>query len=293
MEFVRTPEDQFSALADYPFEANYFELEQMRMHYVDEGSGPTIILLHGEPSWSYLYRKMIPLLVKKGYRTIAPDLIGFGKSDKPTNRQDYTYENHERWLTAFLESLQLKEETLFCQDWGGLLGLRILSKHPDWFGRVLASNTFLPTGNEPFPESFIQWRAYVAHSHGFNIGNVLQKGTYRDLSNEEIAAYNAPYPSEEFKGGARRFPELVPTDPEDKEGIQNQQAWSELTQFQKPFLTVFGADDPITRSARKIFQQLIPGAQGQPHQLLEEAGHFIQEDQPAQLAEALDQLISS
>lgn len=291
MDFVRTPEERFENIEAYNFNSKYLSIDGLRMHYIDEGSGECILLLHGEPSWSYLYRKMIPLLTAKRYRCVAPDLIGFGKSDKPVERGDYTYANHERWLTTFLKELNLTSITLFCQDWGGLLGLRLVANYPERFARVLASNTFLPTGNEPFPEAFLNWRSYVAHSEGFNIGNVIQKGTYSSLSEEEIEAYNAPFPGEDYKIGARRFPELVPTEAQEPEGIKNQEIWQKLTQLELPFLTVFGADDPITRGARKIFQQLIPGAKDQPHQLLEEAGHFIQEDQPEKLSEALDKFI--
>ncbi len=290
MSFVSTPQERFKDLTDYPFQANYVSIDGMNMHYVDEGQGDPVLLLHGEPSWSYLYRHMIPLLVEKGFRAIAPDLIGFGKSDKPTEKTAYTYSNHQRWLTAFVQELDLKHITLFCQDWGGLLGLRILATHPDWFKASVASNTFLPTGNEPFPESFFRWRDYVANSESFDIGQVLQKGTFRDLHTDEVNAYNAPFPSEDYKVGSRQFPQLVPTEATDPEGAKNQEIWARLAKLEIPFLTVFGEDDPITRGAEKFFIGLIPGAKNQKHLVLKQAGHFIQEDQPEALVDAITQV---
>ena len=291
MQFITTPEDRFENLQDFPFAPKYHDVEGMIMHYVDEGEGPLVLMLHGEPSWSYLYRYMIKGLVAKGYRAVAPDLIGFGKSDKPIDAESYTYENHEKWLTSFLESLDLTNITLFCQDWGGLLGLRLVAYYPDRFDRVCASNTFLPTGNEPFPDAFMQWREFAEKSPDFIIGKVLQKGTFSELSEEVIRAYNAPFPSEAYKMGSRMFPKLVPTDPQHPDGIENQHVWQKLATYDKPFMTAFGADDPITRGARKIFPQIIPGCAGQTHVLLENAGHFIQEDQPERLVELLDEFI--
>lgn len=293
MEFVRTPKERFANLAGFPFQENYVELDGLRMHYIDEGSGPTILLLHGEPSWSFLYRHMISSLTGRGYRVLAPDLIGFGKSDKPINREDYTYNNHVKWLETFLHHLKLTGMTLFCQDWGGLLGLRLVAYHPQLFDRVIASNTFLPTGNEPFPEAFTQWRDFAATSESFNIGKVLQKGSFKTLTDNDIEAYNAPFPDESHKMGARTFPSLVPSSSDNPDGIENQKVWGLLAGFTKPFMTAFGADDPITRSARKIFPQIIPGCKDQKHLLLEKAGHFIQEDQPEELSKIIDGFIRS
>lgn len=292
MQYLTTPEDRFENLADYAFAPKYHVVDGMKMHYVDEGVGPLVLMLHGEPSWSYLYRHMIKGLVGKGYRAIAPDLIGFGKSDKPTQADDYTYENHTKWLTSFLETLDLQNITLFCQDWGGLLGLRLVAYFPDRFDRVCASNTFLPTGNEPFPDAFMQWREFAEKSPDFIIGKVLQMGSFSELSEDVIHAYNAPFPGEDYKVGSRMFPKLVPTDPQSPDAVENQNVWQKLAGFNKPFMTAFGADDPITRSARKIFPQIIPGCAEQKHVLLENAGHFIQEDQPEKLVELLDEFIS-
>ena len=221
---VRTPEDRFAAIKDFNFSPNYLEVEpQLRMHYVDEGNkdNPVVLLLHGEPSWSYLYRKMIPILSKAGFRVIAPDLIGFGKSDKPTAQSDYTYQKHLDWSKTFLTHLELKDITLFCQDWGGLIGLRLVAEMPDKFARVVASNTGLPIGKGSMPEAFIQWREFSQKSPAFNVGKVIQGGTLTNLSDEIIAAYNAPYPTEEYQAGARIFPSLVPIIEGEAEAINN------------------------------------------------------------------------
>ncbi|WP_420583045.1 haloalkane dehalogenase [Reichenbachiella sp.] len=290
-KIVRTPEDRFANLVGYPFEANYLEVEKgLQMHYLDEGpkDGPVVLMLHGEPSWSYLYRKMIPGLVENNFRAIAPDLIGFGKSDKWVDKESYSYQNHLDWLTVFIEKLDLNEITLFCQDWGGLTGLRLITEIGERFSRVVASNTALPTGNLPMPDSFIQWREFSQHSPEFDIGKVLDMGTVQPLSEEVIAAYNAPFPSEEFKAGARIFPTLVPIKEDEPEAIKNQQAWEKLMQWKKPFLTIFGDEDRIMKGAEKIFQKLIPGTKNQEHQILH-ASHFIQEEKGEELANLIVQ----
>ncbi len=287
-KILRTPESQFDDLPDYNFTSNYLDVEEgLRLHYLDEGnkSDPIVLLLHGEPSWSYLYRKMIPIL-SNNFRVIAPDLIGFGKSDKPMDKSSYTYQKHMDWLTVFIEKLNLTGILLFCQDWGGLTGLRLITEMEDRFSMVIASNTTLPTGKIPMPESFLKWREYSQHSPGFDIGKVIDMGTIQPLSEEVIAAYNAPYPSEEYKAGARIFPTLVPIDPDGPESIKNQLAWEKLKKWNKPFLTVFGDGDDIMRGAEKTFQKLVPGAEGQNHTLLN-AGHFIQEEKGEVLADLL------
>ena len=286
----RTPESRFEDLKDYPFQSRYREVQEgLNMHYLDEGpkDGPCVLLLHGEPSWSYLYRKMIPELTGRGYRCIAPDLIGFGKSDKPLRQEDYSYQAHFNWLSTLLAKLQLKDIILFCQDWGGLLGLRIVADQPELFSMVIASNTFLPTGEFAANESFLKWRAFSQSSPKFDIGKVIDMGTVQDLSPEVISAYNAPFPSEEFKAGARVFPMLVPIEKDDPQAEANRAAWKVLAQWKKPFLTVFGTGDPIMRGVEKIFQKLVPGTQGQEHKLLD-AGHFIQEEKGEELAEIID-----
>ena len=282
---LRTPDERFTNLEGYDFKANYLELKDgLRMHYVDEGDPnlPTVLLLHGEPSWSYLYRKMIPPLAKK-FRVIAPDLIGFGKSDKPSERGAYTYQNHLNWLSAFIKALNLQKIVLFCQDWGGLLGLRMLTEMSERFSMVVASNTTLPTGMVAMPESFLKWRAFSQESESFNIARVIYTGTVMALSEAVYKGYNAPFPDESYKAGARIFPALVPIEADDPEALKNKAAWQKLMQFEKPFLTVFGSKDPIMYGAEKDFQKLVPGTQNQEHTILE-AGHFIQEEKGEELA---------
>lgn len=288
-DIIRTPESRFNNLPDYHFSSHYMEVEMgLRLHYLDEGNkkNPTVLLLHGEPTWSYLYRKMIPILSKGGFRVVVPDLIGFGKSDKPVATSSYTYQNHLDWMTTFIQSLDLQNVLLFCQDWGGLLGLRLITEMEDRFSMVIASNTILPAGQIPMPESFLKWREYSQHSQSFNIGKVINSGTVTPLSEDVIAAYNAPFPSEEYKSGARIFPSLVPIDYDDAECIKNRAAWEKLKKWEKPFLTIFGDKDDIMRGAEKIFQKLVPGTQNQNHTILH-AGHFIQEDKGEELAESI------
>lgn len=288
-KIIRTPESRFKNITDYNFSSNYLDIEEgLRLHYLDVGSkeNPVVLLLHGEPSWSYLYRKIIPILSKNNFRVIAPDLIGFGKSDKLTDKRDYSYQKHIDWLTTFIQSLDLKKITLFCQDWGGLTGLRLITEMNDRFSMVIASNTTLPTGDTPMPESFLKWREYTLHSPTFNIGKIMDMGTLQPLSDEVIAAYNSPFPSEEYKAGARIFPTLVPIDRNDPESIKNRNAWRKLKQWKKPFLTIFGDKDDIMKGAEKAFQKLVPGTQGQNHTILN-AGHFIQEEKGEELAELI------
>tara|TARA_R110000868_G_C10909316_1_gene764855 strand:- start:198 stop:1103 length:906 start_codon:yes stop_codon:yes gene_type:complete len=287
-EVIRTPENRFENLESYNFSSNYIDVEEgLRLHYLDEGNinKPIVLLLHGEPSWSYLYRKMIPIL-SINFRVIAPDLIGFGKSDKLVNQKDYTYQNHIDWISTFIQKLDLKNMTLFCQDWGGLIGLRIITEMENRFSMVIASNTTLPTGKTSIPESFLKWREYSQHSPKFNIGKVIDMGTIQPLSEEVIDAYNAPFPSEEYKAGARIFPTLVPIDPDDPESIKNLQAWERLKHWNKPFLTIFGDKDDIMFGAEKAFQKLVPGTKEQNHKIIN-AGHFIQEDKGEELVELI------
>lgn len=298
MDYLRTPDERFDALPDWSFDPHYLDVDdteggRLRMHYVDEGphEAAPVLLLHGEPTWSYLYRHMIPGLVDAGHRVIAPDLVGFGRSDKPVRQQDYSYARHAHWLASLIAQLELTSITLFCQDWGGLLGLRLVGEKPSRYARVVAANTFLPTGDEPIGEAFEQWRAFSQTVPEFPAGAIVQKGTVRDLSDAEVAAYDAPFPTEAHKAGARRFPLLVPTDREDPEAMTNRDAWKGLGLFKRPFLTAFGDSDPITRGADRILQQRIPGAAGQPHETVTEAGHFLQEDRGARLADLLNDFI--
>jgi haloalkane dehalogenase len=285
MDVLRTPELRFANLEDYPFTPNYVEVDSLRVHYVDEGAAdaPSIVLLHGEPSWSYLYRSMIPPLVEAGFRCIAPDLIGFGRSDKPVDRDRYTYEAHLGWLRGALDAIGLESHHLFCQDWGGLLGLRLVADAPERFLSVVAANTFLPTGREPTGEAFLRWRSFSQTVETFDVGRMIDKATSRPVSAGAIAAYDAPFPDESYKAGARAFPMLVPIDPDTADAKANQAAWGRLTKFERPFVTMFSDGDPITRGGDRFFQQAVPGARGQPHRTIENAGHFLQEDAGAAL----------
>lgn len=293
--FVRTPEEQFTNLPDYPFDPHYQDIDGLRMHYVDEegSTGETVLMLHGEPSWSFLYRKMIPGINAAGHRCVAPDLIGFGKSDKPTERSAYTYQSHLDWLGAFVQKLDLTGITLFCQDWGGLLGLKILTEMPERFARVVTANTFLPTGDTPANDAFNQWKEFSQHSPKFNIGKVIDMATVAPLPEEVLAAYNAPFPDESFKAGARQFPALVPVTPDDPAAQPNRDAWGVLQQFDKPFLTAFSDQDPIMSGLEGIFQSMIPGSKGQAHRTIQDAGHFLQEEKGEELAEVVNQFIAA
>lgn len=287
MAFVNTPDSRFDNLPGYPFTPNYVSIEGgMRMHYVDEGpkKGEIVLLLHGEPSWSYLYRKMIPVYVAAGYRVIAPDLIGFGKSSKPVQTSDYTFLKHINWVKSLVHQLDLQGINLFCQDWGGLIGLRILAEEPDRFSRAVVGNSGLPTGERGATEAFYKWQKFSQTVPVFPVGSMIQKSTVSELSPEEVAAYDAPFPSEIYKAGARIFPALVPTTPDNVESENNKKAWASLMQFKKPFLTLFSDSDPITKGGEKVLQKLIPGAKGQKHTIIKAGGHFLQDDKGKEIA---------
>jgi haloalkane dehalogenase len=286
MDIRRTPDERFANLLGYPFAPHYLELDGVRIHYVDEGpsSVAPVLLLHGEPSWSYLYRKMIPVLTTAGHRVIAPDLVGFGRSDKPARRDDYTYARHVDWMRGVLQGIDLREVTLVCQDWGGLIGLRLAAEHPDRFARIVAANTFLPTGDTPPGRAFLAWQQYSQTTPVFHAGGIVKGGCVSELVPEVIAAYDAPFPDDTYLAGARQFPLLVPTSPDDPAAEANRRAWQVLGQWRKPFLCAFGDSDPITRGGYHILQAAIPGASGQPHTLLAGTGHFLQEDKGEELA---------
>ncbi len=294
MAVLRTPDDRFATLPDYPFAPHYVEVNGLRLHYVDEGpaNAAPVLLLHGEPSWSYLYRKMIPVLVAAGHRVVAPDLIGFGRSDKLSEMADYSYQFHVDIMTGFLAALDLREVTLVGQDWGGLIGLRLVAEHPDRFARVVAANTGLPTGDTPMPDAFLQWRAFSQRYEDLPVGFVVQSGCQTRLSPQVVAAYDAPFPSVAYKAGGRAFPLLVPNTPDDPAAPANRAAWRALAQFRKPFLTAFSDSDPITAGADKLFQRFIPGAAGQPHTVIQGAGHFLQEDKGEELARVVANFIA-
>lgn len=288
MKTLRTPDDRFDQLEDFPFAPHYLDVgdDKIRMHYVEEGpsDGQVVLLLHGEPSWSYLYRKMIPLFAAQGYRTIAPDLIGFGKSDKPTEQSNYTYARHLDWLADFVHQLNLQKIILFCQDWGGLLGLRLLTAEPERFDKIVVANTTLPTGNIEMPKAFKDWVYFSQNSPDFVISAVLNMATVSTLSPQVLHAYDAPFPDESYKAGARSFPGLVPATLDNPESSNNQEAWKVLAQLDKPMLTLFSDSDPIMKGGEKVFQKIVPGTQSQPHTIIEQAGHFLQEDKGAEIA---------
>ena len=294
MNALRTPDDRFVNLPGYPFEPHYIDVDGLRMHYVDEGprDAQPVLMLHGEPSWSYLYRKMIPVLTAAGLRAVAPDLIGFGRSDKPASQDDYSYASHVAWVTSFVEQADLRNITLVCQDWGGLIGLRIAAEHPERFARIVAANTFLPTGDDPPGAAFLRWQEFSQKAPQLPIGNIINGATTTELSPEIIAAYDAPFPDESYKAGARKFPLLVPTRPDDPASAANRKAWEVLGAWTKPFLCAFSDGDPVTRGGDRAFQSRVPGTKGQPHTTIAGGGHFLQEDKGEELARVVVDFIA-
>jgi haloalkane dehalogenase len=301
MEALRTPDEWFESLPDFPFAPRYIDVPSgegggaLRVHYLDEGraDGDLVVCMHGEPSWSFLYRKMIPLFTAAGLRCVVPDLIGFGRSDKPTERRDYTYARHVEWMRAALfDALDLRAVTLVCQDWGGLIGLRLVGEHPDRFARVVAANTFLPTGERPAGEAFLRWQRFSQTVEDFDVGFIVGSGCTSELAPDVYAAYNAPFPDDAYKAGARQFPMLVPTSPDDPASDANRKAWETLRAFDKPFLTAFSDQDPITRGGDAAFQREVPGCAGQPHTTIEGGGHFLQEDRGEQLARVIERWLA-
>jgi haloalkane dehalogenase len=299
MKTLRTADDRFDNLPGYDYSPHYLDVDdgdqsRLRIHYLDEGesNGQTVLLMHGEPSWCYLYRKMIPGLVKAGYRVLAPDLPGFGRSDKPTERSDYTYQNHVDWMARWLTALDLSNVVLFCQDWGGLIGLRLVAEHSQRFSGVVAGNTFLPTGDVDLGEAFVNWQNYSQTVPQFPVANIIDGATVSKLSDEVKAAYDAPYPDETYKAGARQFPLLVPTKADDPAAALNRAAWQVLSKLNTPFLTAFSDKDPVTAGADKSFQKMIPGTRGQKHVTIKDGGHFLQEDKGEEIAEVIIDFIN-
>jgi haloalkane dehalogenase len=331
MEFKRTPDECFENLEHYPFQPNYCQVDdteggELRIHYLDEGNrdGDVVLLLHGQPVWSYLYRYMIPPLVEAGFRVIVPDLVGFGRSDKPTRQEDYTYARHVAWMSEWLNQLDLNGITVFLQDWGSLIGLRLVAAFPQRFAGVVLANGGLPTG--PVPEEysamareayknlpavkatdldacfrgtyedavpgvpgFLYWRKFCAESPDVvRPGNFIAAvGNSGELSEGEMAAFNAPYPDESFVAGVRRFPSLVPIFADEPEVTENKAAWEVLKQFGKPFMCAFSDNDPVTAGGDQVFLDAVPGCQGVEHRTISPAGHFLQQDQPEQCVQAI------
>ena len=297
MDALRTPEERFADLPDFPYEPRYVELGGgLRVAYVEDGpaDGETVLLLHGEPSWSFLYRRMIPVLTAAGLRVVAPDLVGFGRSDKPVDRTAYSYAAHVGWMReALFDGLDLRDVTVVGQDWGGLVGLRLVAEHPDRFARVVVANTGLPTGDQRMSEAFLAWQRFSQESPRFEVGRIIQNGTATELPPAVVAAYDAPFPEDRYTAGARVFPALVPTRPDDPAAAANRAAWEVLSRWDKPFLTAFSDADPITGGGDRVFQKLVPGAQGLPHVTLAGGGHFLQEDVGPELAGVVVDLIAA
>jgi haloalkane dehalogenase len=297
MKILRTPDERFAGLAGFPFEPRYVEVgDGLRVHYLDEGpaGAAPVLLLHGEPSWCYLYRAMIPVLPAAGHRCIAPDLIGFGRSDKPAEPGDYSYQRHVDWMAEVIfDRLGLVGVTLVGQDWGGLIGLRLVAARPDRFARVVAANTALPTGDFPLGEAFLRWQRFARESPVFDIGRIVSGGTLSELPAGVIAAYDAPFPDDSYKAGARVFPSLVPTSPDDPAHHANTAAWDALRAYDRPFLCAFSDGDPIFRGVEAMFTDRVPGTAGQPHTTIEGAGHFLQEDKGEKLARVIAGFIAA
>lgn len=325
MDVLRTPDERFEGLAGFGFAAHYTEIasgdgQTLRVHHIDEGprDGEVLLCMHGQPTWSYLYRKMIPPLTAAGYRVVAPDLVGFGRSDKPAAQDDFTYARHVQWMTTWLQAQDLDQVTLVCQDWGGLVGLRLVAACPERFARVVVANTGLPDAEGLTPDmaapmrellasvpvvtveelgsrfldksgapGFFYWIKFAAEQPDFKVGTLVQFSAGGALSETEMAAYDAPFPDERYMAGARRFPSLVPIFPDDPEIPAQRAAWEVLRKFDKPFLTAFSDADPVTAGGHERFQREVPGAQGQQHVTIQGAGHFLQEDQPEAFAAAI------
>lgn len=301
MPYLRTPDDCFADLPDYDFEPHYVEVADpaepgasLRVHYLDEGpaDGPVVLLMHGEPSWCYLYRHMIPPLVAAGFRCIAPDLVGFGRSDKPTDRATHTYANHVEWMReALFDRLDLTEITYFGQDWGGLIGLRLVGEHPQRYARVIVSNTGLNTGDRRAGDAFLAWQEYARTAVEFPIGRIVSGGVLRGLRDEEIAAYDAPFPTDDYTIGPRTMPSLVPTTPEDPATEANRAAWAVLERFDRPFLIAFSDSDPLTAGGERSFLKVPEAVRQQV--VIEGAAHFVQEDKGPELASIITSFVGS
>ncbi|MGH3451646.1 MAG: haloalkane dehalogenase [Haloechinothrix sp.] len=295
MRTLRTPEDRFADLPDFDYEPRYADIPDgdgavLRMAYVEAGpaDGPPVLLLHGEPTWSFLYRTMLPVLADAGLRAIAPDLVGFGRSDKPADVSDHSYLRHVEWVRALaFDALDLRAVTLVGQDWGGLIGLRLVAEHPDRFDRVVAANTGLPTGDHPMPDIWWMFRETVAKAETLDVGRFVQAGCRTPMSDEIRAGYDAPFPDETYKAGPRAMPMLVPTSPDDPATEANRAAWQALSTSDKPFLCAFSDGDPITGPMAPILKRAIPGAAGREHPTITGAGHFLQEDAGDRLAEVI------
>lgn len=301
MKVLRTPDESFSNLPDWPYEPVYTDVTAhdgttLRIHHVDTGpddATETVLCMHGEPTWSFLYRKMIPVLADAGHRVVAPDLVGFGRSDKPTELSDYTYERHVDWMSQWLVKNNLRNITLVCQDWGSLIGLRLATAFPQRFSRIVLANGGLPTGDPPPNEAFLKWREFSQTVPVFTTAKIIEGGCVsKPLAPEVLAAYDAPYPAEEYKAGARIFPTLVPAGLDDPSSRPNRDAWEVLRAWTKPFVTMFSDSDPVTKNGEWAFRRAIPGCEGMPHTTIVGGGHFLQEDKGVEFATAINSFIA-
>jgi len=286
VKVLRTPADRFTDLPDFGYPPRYADVGDLRLAYVEAGpaDGEPVLLLHGEPSWSFLYRKVMPVLADAGLHAIAPDLVGFGRSDKPAERRDYSFARHVEWIRALaFDHLDLRDLTIVGKDWGGLIGLRLVAEHPDRFVRVVAANTGLPTGDLPMPDVWLRFREVVRTADTLSVSRLVQSGCQTRLSPEVLAAYEAPFPDPSFCAGVRAMPELVPTSPDDPASEANRAAWRQLAGWDKPFLLAFSDRDPITGPMAPVLRKTVPGAAGIVHPVITGAGHFLQEDAGEQL----------
>lgn len=291
MDFLRTPDHRFDSITDFGYDVAYEmvpdgEGGELRVAYVDIGAAtdPVVVMLHGEPTWSYLYRSVAPIVVAAGYRVILPDLVGFGRSDKPARIVDHSYARHVEWMRALLfDHLDLSNATMVGQDWGGLIGLRLVAEHPQRFAALVVANTGLPAGDQPMPEVWLEFREAVRRAPDLDVGRLVQSGTQRELPPEVVAAYDAPFPDDSYKAGPRAMPTLVPTRPDDPASEANRNAWTVLIASQIPALVAFSDSDPITAAMAPIFQRALPGARGRANPTIAKAGHFLQEDQGPRL----------
>jgi haloalkane dehalogenase len=292
VELLRTPQDRFDELDGWPYGTRHLEVEiadlpPVRIAYVDEGppDAAPVLCLHGEPTWGYLYRHVLPPLVAAGHRVVVPDLVGFGRSDKPTRVEDHTYARHVAWMTGLVDALDLAQVTLVAQDWGGLIGLRVVAERPERFSGAVVANTGLPTGEQRMPDAWLAFRDWMASADHVQVGELVRGGCASPLADTAVAAYDAPFPDGRFQAGVRALPGLVPTDPDDPGGVANRAAWATLAAREVPVVCAFSDLDPITAGADRPFRDRLPGAAGQPHTTLRGGGHFLQEDVGPDLAE--------
>jgi len=295
MDVLRTPDERFALLPGFPFEPRYVDAGGVRVHHIDEGprDAETVLLLHGEPTWSFVWRHVIDELLRARLRVVALDLVGFGRSDKPVRREDHTYARHVEWTRQAIESIGVRDVTLVCHDWGGLIGLRLVAEQGRMFARVVATNTGLPTGDVRMPDAFLQWQQASQRIPEFPTARIVQGGTLTELSADVAAAYDAPFPSEEYKAAPRQMPLLVPTAPNDPGAVANRAAWRQLREWTRPFLCAFSDSDPITRGADALFREAIPGCAGLDHPTIAGAAHFVQEDRGAELGAIVARFVAS